>query len=115
MDKYITMSQPEVKKYDIIKKTISKELNGTEATKLLKLSIRQIRRLKAKVKAKGIKGLIHANRGRKSNRKIPEKEDKKIIILKIYFITSPSPRIRSGEAGNPSSTSPRIKRSFCTG
>jgi hypothetical protein len=81
MDKYITMSQKELKKYDIIKKVLNQELNGTEAANLLNLTSRHIRRLKKKVKQKGIKGLIHANRGKPSNRRIPGKERQKIIKL----------------------------------
>lgn len=60
-NKYITMSQKEIKRYDIIKKVINKELNGVEAAELLTLSTRQIRRLKKKVKEKGAEGLTHGN------------------------------------------------------
>ena len=81
MDKYITMSQKEIKQYDIIKKLINQELNGTEVARLLNLSIRHIRRLKKKVNEKGIKGLVHGNRGKPSNRKIPETEKQEIIKL----------------------------------
>jgi len=81
MDSYITMSQKEVKKYDIIKKVISKELNGSEAAGLLNLTVRHIRRLKKKVNQNGIKGLIHGNRGRIGNRRIPDKERQKIADL----------------------------------
>ena len=49
MDTNIIMSLQEVKKYDIIKKVISKELNGSEAAELLNLTTRHIRRLKKKV------------------------------------------------------------------
>lgn len=81
MDNYITMSQKEIKKYDIVKKLISKELNGSEAAELLNLTTRQIRRLKAKVGKNGIKGLIHGNRGKPSNRRIPDKERQRIANL----------------------------------
>jgi len=81
MDTYITMSQKEVKKYDIIKKLINKELNGPEASKLLDLTSRHIRRLKKRVKEKGISGLIHGNRGKPGNRRIPDKERQKITDL----------------------------------
>jgi len=81
MDEYITMSQKEVKKYDIIKKVINKELNGSEAANLLKLTVRQVRRLKKRVRENGIKGLIHGNRGKPSNRGLPEEEKQKIINL----------------------------------
>ncbi len=81
MAKYIIMSQKEINRYDIIKRVINKELNGTEASKLLILSARQIRRLKKKVKEKGAKGLTHGNRGRTSNRKMPNRERQNIISL----------------------------------
>ena len=81
MDTNITMSLPEVKKYDIIKKVISQELNGSEAAELLNLSARHIRRLKGKVDKDGIKGLIHGNRGKPGNRSLPDKEKKRIADL----------------------------------
>lgn len=81
MDKNIVMSLKEVKKYDIIKKLISKELNGSEVSELLRMTVRHIRRLKRKVEQYGIKGLIHGNRGKASNRKIPDEEKQTIIGL----------------------------------
>lgn len=81
MANYITMSSKEVKKYDIVRKTISKELNGAQAAQLLNLSTRQIRRLKNKVKNRGAKGLVHGSRGKPGNRSMPAKERQKIIAL----------------------------------
>lgn len=46
MDEYITMSQKEISQYDIIKKLINKELDGTETAKILNISTRHVRRLK---------------------------------------------------------------------
>ena len=70
--KYLTMTSKEINRYAIIKKLINKEINGTYAAELLKLSIRHIRRLKGKVKEQGVKALVHGNRNKDSNRKIPE-------------------------------------------
>jgi len=81
MDTNITMSLPEVKKYDIIQKVISKELNGSEAAGLLNLTSRHIRRLKKKVAKSGIKALIHGNRGKSGNRRMPDNERKRIADL----------------------------------
>jgi len=81
MDKYITMSQKEVRKYDIIKKIINKEINGTEASNILNITTRHVRRLKNKVKEKGIRGLAHGNRNKEGNRKMPNKEKDKIKEL----------------------------------
>jgi hypothetical protein len=81
-----TVPQREVDRYDIIKRVIRKELKGVEASKLLGLSSRQVKRLKASVKKHKAKGLIHGNRGKPSNRRIPEGEREKIVeILKNKY------------------------------
>lgn len=77
----ITMSAKELDRFQIIKKLIDKHINGTEAAGLLHLSVRQVKRLKAKVKISGHRGLIHGNRGREGHNKIEIKERKKIIKL----------------------------------
>jgi len=66
---FITMKDTEFAIYEIIKSLIDKKINGTEASKLLFLSVRQTKRLKAKVLKGGISAMIHGNRGRESNRK----------------------------------------------
>ncbi len=85
-NKRIIMSQKEAARYDIIKKAIAKEIKGTEAARILNLTTRHIRRLKKKVEKEGLSGLVHANRGKPSNRKIPDEEKEKIkkLINKHY-------------------------------
>ena len=78
---HIIMNQGDVKRYEIIQKTIKKELKTSEASEILNLTERQIRRLKSKVRKYGIKGLIHANRGKPSSRKVPDKETDRIIKI----------------------------------
>ena len=84
---FLLMSNKELDRYDIIKRLIRKEINGTEASRLIGLSIRQIRRLKGQVILCGPKALIHGNRGKKSNRRLPDKERQRIINLlhKHYY------------------------------
>src|SRR3989339_566857 len=77
----ITMSAKELDRFQIIKKLIDMHLNGTEASHLLTLSVRQVKRLKAKVKQGGAKGLVHGNRGRTSNHRLPAKEQERIKML----------------------------------
>ncbi len=77
----ITMSAKELDRFQIIKKLVGEYINGTEAAKLLHLSVRQIRRLKAMVKESGAKGLIHGNRGAKSHNRINKNEKEKIVGL----------------------------------
>lgn len=83
---YLTMTNKEINRHNIIKKLLNKEINGTVASNLLKLSVRQVKRLKAKVKQFGPKALIHESRGKPSNRKMPEKERETIAeILKQKY------------------------------
>lgn len=83
---YLTMTNRELSRVSIIKKLLDKEINGTSASELLKLSVRQVRRLKGKVKQFGPKALIHASRGKQSNRRMPDKERKTIAgILKQKY------------------------------
>lgn len=91
-NKYIIMSQKESSRYDIIQKAIKKEIKSTEAAEVLKLTDRQIRRLKKKVDEYGLKGLIHASRGKPSSKKIPDKERKRIIkiIQEKYYDFGPT-------------------------
>ena len=42
MDKYISMSQKELKNYDIIKKASNKEISSTEAARLLGITTRHV-------------------------------------------------------------------------
>ena len=86
------MTPKEVNRCGIIKKLLNKEINSPDAARLLKLSLRQTKRLKAKAKQGGLKALIHAGRGKQSNRKIPSKEKEAIadIIRRRYHDFKPT-------------------------
>lgn len=86
MTELITMSQKELSRYEIIKRLIRKEINGTEAAKQIRVSTRQIRNIKAKVKELGARGIIHGHRGKSGNRKMQEEKIKKIeeLVKKNY-------------------------------
>ena len=92
MDKYLIMSQRESSRYDIIQKAIKKEIKTREAGALLKLTDRQIRRIKKRVREEGMKGVIHASRGKVSKRKLPVKEEGKIkaLLQKHYHDFGPT-------------------------
>lgn len=81
MAELISMSQKEIKRHHIIRKLLNKELNGSAAAVVLKLSIRHIRRLKSRVRQRGAKGLIHGSRGKAGNRRITEQTRNRIIKL----------------------------------
>src|SRR5438876_6792132 len=78
---FLTMSQKEVDRYGILKRVLTKELNGRQAAELLHLSTRQIRRLKIGVREKGAEALMHRHRGKSSNNRMPDKERQRIAEL----------------------------------
>ena len=78
---YISMSQKELDKYDVIQRSTRKEITVKKAGELLHLCERQIYRLKDKVRIEGAEGLIHGNRGKPSNRRMAERERRQIVKL----------------------------------
>ena len=89
----ITISMKETQKYKIIQKLIEKRLTENEARKSLGLkSVRQVRRMKKRVKSEGIKGIVHRSRGRPSNRKLSEGFIDKImkIVNEKYYDFKPT-------------------------
>jgi len=77
----LNMSHKEVNRISIMEKVLKKELKQRKAARVLGLSTRQIRRLKKRYKRQGVKGLIHKNRGKPSNHRIPDKEIDRIIKI----------------------------------
>jgi len=76
--KLISMSKKELSRYDVIKDLIDNKINGTDASKQIGVSVRHVKRLKAKVIKFGIAGLAHKNRGRSGNRKLSNETIKRI-------------------------------------
>jgi transposase len=66
----ITMTRRELERYQVIERSLKKEITQAKAGELLELSERHIRRLVKRVRLKGMRGLAHGNRGRPSPRKI---------------------------------------------
>lgn len=70
----------------VIKELAAGKINGTAAATRLNLSVRQVKRLKARFKEKGVDGLIHLSRGKEGLRKIDINLENKIVnIVKIHY------------------------------
>ncbi len=62
----------ELKNLYVIRKVLDKEITQLEASEILSLSSRQIRRILKRVRVEGDQGVIHKSRGRASNRRTPD-------------------------------------------
>jgi len=76
----ITMSEKELNKIEILLQVNLGKLNRKVASEKLNISLRQVDRLRNKLRSEGPKGLAHGNRGRKSNNRLKEE-----IRLKVLF------------------------------
>lgn len=77
----LRMSKRNLDRYDIIRRLLRQELNGSDAARLLDLSTRHVRRLKVSVRKHGAKALVHALTGTTSNHRMPAEERARIIEL----------------------------------
>jgi len=76
----IIMARPkELRHLYVIRKVLDKEITQVEASEILSLSSRQIRRILRRVRLEGDKGVIHRSRGRPSNRRISDQVRNKVI------------------------------------
>ena len=84
---FITMSAKEIDRLGVINNLIGKQIVASEAAKQLNLSVRQVKRLKKRVKKQGAAGLIHRGRGGAGNRKFkPKFVDKIVALVKKAYV-----------------------------
>lgn len=77
----LTLTMKEVNRYKVICEANKGYLKVKDAALILKLSERQVFRLKAKVKKEGAKGVIHETKGKRRPRWLTEKIKNKIKYL----------------------------------
>lgn len=86
-DGLITMNQQEVLRLQIMERLKNGELGQGEASKILKISCRQVRRLVKIYKQQGAKSLVSKKRGKPSNNRICEETKRNILtIIKEKYI-----------------------------
>ncbi len=77
----IMMSPEEARRISIIRRAIDKVITQKKAAEVIGLSYRQTKRLVARVREEGNRGIVHKSRGQPSNRKIDDKVRAKVIEL----------------------------------
>ena len=77
----IMLTQEELRRLHIIRKTIGKKIKQKEAAEMLFLSSRQIRRIAKRIEEEGDEAIAHRSRGRPSGRKLPMDIRDRVIKL----------------------------------
>ncbi len=92
MERTLKMSQKEVNRISLMDQVKSHQITQKEVSSMLGLSERQIRRIYKRYNQEGIDGLVHKNRGKRSNRKLKKHLIKKVesIISKHYSDFKPT-------------------------
>jgi transposase len=75
------LSQKELQRVSVISSCAKGNMACARAAELLSLSIRQVKRLKKRMREQGEAALAHANRGRPSPRRLPTPVRQNIIRL----------------------------------
>src|SRR3954454_15993173 len=75
----ISMSQPERDVLQVLKQVLAGTLTQVEAARLLRLSTRQVRRLRHRLEAEGDQAVVHRLRGRPSNHRTDPARRQKIL------------------------------------
>ncbi len=75
------MSQKELQRVSVMSTCIKGDLACASAAELLSLSVRHIKRLKRRLREGGEAALAHANRGRPSHRRLPERTRQAVLRL----------------------------------
>jgi len=77
----VVMSVKELRRLSVIHQVMEKKLRQVEASRLLGLTTRQIRRISKRVQKEGDRGLAHRRRGKRSNRAIDERQKRQVLGL----------------------------------
>jgi transposase len=79
METYLHMSSKEISRLEVIQKLAGKQMCQQEASVILGVSIRQVKRLVQSYRKQGAAGLISKKRGQKSNNQLPEENRRKAL------------------------------------
>jgi transposase len=78
----LVMSEKERRRIGIMERVASGDMRLSDAAKILGMSYRQVRRIRARYSQEGDMGLVHRSRGRKSNHGYPQ--EVRSMVLRLY-------------------------------
>ena len=81
MDELLTMSTQEITRLEAMQRIKDKRLTQKEAAQMLRLSVRQVKRLYRAYKGRGAIGLVSARRGKPSNHRMDEQVERQVLDL----------------------------------
>jgi transposase len=80
-DKGLYVSQKDIRRWELLQRAVDGSLTLAVVAPALGVSYRQAKRLKAKAKLQGMKGLLHGNRGRSPHNRCEEAQRARVLEL----------------------------------
>jgi hypothetical protein len=77
----ISMSEKELYRLQVLKDVEEKKISVAKAANMLKISTRQLSRIRKSFKQKGAKGLVSKKLGALGNHRIPEEQEKLVLLF----------------------------------
>src|SRR5688572_32185520 len=68
----VLMGNRDARRLGLVQAAVQGRITSREGAESLGMSVRQFKRLRARVREGGVRGLVHGNRGRPSTRRLPE-------------------------------------------
>jgi transposase len=82
----VKLSQKELKHHEVIRKALDGKYTNRQAAEELNLTVRQVQRLKIRVKENGAEDLVHKSRGKIGKKKInPETIEQAVELIKTNY------------------------------
>ena len=81
MDKLLQMSAKELTRLEVMQRLTQKRMSEKEAGRLLRLSMRQIKRVLRAYREQGAAGLVSKHCGRKANNRLSEEVQREVLNL----------------------------------
>lgn len=75
------MSRKEVSRAGLVQAALAGKITKVEGARALRLSVRQFKRLKARLRASGVRGLLHRSRGQPSPRRLAAELRTQVVTL----------------------------------
>jgi len=85
------MSRKEVPRAGLVKAALAGKITNQEGARALRLTVRQFKRLKARGRRQGLRGLVHRRRGQPSPRRLPAALRASASFSKSLALTVPAP------------------------
>ena len=77
----VTFTMEDMRRYGVVRAVMDGKMTNGEGAAALDLSVRQLKRIKGKVKRYGMTGIRHGNRGRAPGHAFPDRFKKRVIGL----------------------------------